>query len=289
MNTPVGVSSPGISRATIFEHARKLPAAPQVLAGLCELLQDVNTDLAQIAEEIRFEPTLTVRIIRMSNSAVFGGGRRVGSVDEAVNRVGFAEVLRLVGAATVAGLVDRSLGCYNIGAEQLRESLLLHALASEILAGRSGVDGRIAYTAGLLRGLGMMVLDRAGRTTIAPTDAYDIRRFPTYGEWERAHFATEGGEVTTIIMTEWQFPPEIVAALQGHLLRRESDYKDRFACVLNLAGAIVAEQGRALPGETDCWQLTPEKLAGAGLDEEQFRAAAVEATALFERQRAALY
>src|SRR5215216_135519 len=112
-----------ITRDVILEQARKIPAAPQVLAGLCELLQDVNTDLDQIAAEIRFDPALTARVIRISNSPVFGSGQRLGSVDEAVNRVGFGEVLRLVGAATVAGMVDRALGCYGIPAELLRESL----------------------------------------------------------------------------------------------------------------------------------------------------------------------
>src|SRR5262245_57810393 len=109
-----------IRREVILEHARRLPAAAQVLAGLCELLQDVNTDLEQIAAEIRLEPTLAARVIRMSNSPVFGCGDRVGSVDEAVNRVGFSEVLRLVGAATVASIVDRELTCYGVSVERLR-------------------------------------------------------------------------------------------------------------------------------------------------------------------------
>jgi HD-like signal output (HDOD) protein len=140
MPPQVGVSDLVVTRDTILVHARQLPAAPQVLAGLCELLQDVNTDLDQIAAEIRVEPALAARVIRMSNSPVFGGGQRVGSVDEAVNRVGFGEVLRLVGAATVAGLVDRALGCYAIPADRLRESLLFHALASESLAAYAEID-----------------------------------------------------------------------------------------------------------------------------------------------------
>ncbi|HVS54302.1 MAG TPA: HDOD domain-containing protein [Opitutaceae bacterium] len=278
-----------LTRDNILEHARTLPAAPQVLAGLCELLQEVNTSLDEIAEHIRRDPALAARVIRISNSVVFGGGGKIGSVDDAVNRVGFGELLRLVGAATAAGLVERSLAGYQIPAETLRESLLLHALASEALAGYAGTDPRTAYAGGLLRALGMMVLDRAARGRLTPADAYDPARGNGYWEWEGEHFGLGSTEVATMVLDEWKFPAEIVAAIQEHLLRDASSYGDRFACVLNLAGAIVAEAGLALPGDRACWTVTTEKLEAAGIDESQFQAASAEARALFEHQRAALY
>jgi HD-like signal output (HDOD) protein len=278
-----------LTRATILEHARTLPAAPQVLAGLCELLQEVNTGLDQIADQIRKDPTLAARVIRISNSVVFGGGGRIGSVDDAVNRVGFGELLRLVGAATAAGLVDRTLTFYVLPADKMRESLLLHALASEAVAGYAGIDVRTAYAGGLLRALGMMVLDRAARGRLTPADAFDPQRHASYSDWEMSRFGLGSMEVATIVLDEWRFPPELVTAIQDHLLLREDGYEDRFACVLNVAGAIVAERGLALPGEKSCWALTPEKLAAAGLDEEQYQAASEQARAVFEVQRAALY
>lgn len=278
-----------LTRDHILEHARTLPAAPQVLAGLCELLQEVNTGLDEIADQIRKDPTLAARVIRISNSIVFGGGGRIGSVDDAVNRVGFGELLRLVGAATAAGLVERSLTFYGIEAEKLRESLLLHALASEAIANFAGVDSRTAYAGGLLRALGMMVLDRAARGRVVPADGYTAQGYGGYWEWEGARFGLGSMEVATMVLDDWRFPSELVSAIQEHLLGSEDSYRDRLACVLNLAGAIVAEGGRALPGELTCWTVTPEKLAAAGLDEEQFQAASAQARALFEHQKAALY
>ncbi len=288
MHGTADISAPGIARDAILEHARALPASPQVLAGLGELLQDINTDLSEIATQIRVEPTLAARVIRMSNSAVFGVGQRVGSVDEAVNRVGFGEILRLVGAATVSGLVDRSLGCYGIAAMRLRESLLLHALASEALATPAGIDERTAYSAGLLRATGLMVLDRVGRAQSKPPAIFDGTHYAGYSEWETSHFGITGTEVTALILDEWRFPAEVVAAQREHLLLTAESYADRLACVLNLAGAIVADKGLALVGEVDCWRLTDEKLAGAGIDADQFQAAAGQAGRMFERHRGAL-
>jgi len=276
-----------VSREKILTTARLLPAAPQVLAGLCELLQDVNSDLDQVANQIRFDSALSARVIRISNSATYGGGQRIGTVDEAVNRVGFGEILRLVGIATVAGLVDRSLTFYGIGAERMRESLLLHALASEALAQRADVDPRLAYSGGLLRNLGVMVLDRVARERQPAPDAYDLQRSPTYVDWETHTFGLTNTEVTTTVLDEWHFAPELVAALQEHLLTREAGYDDRLACVLNLAGAVVASAGFALPGDMGFWTPSDNKFSATGLDAEALNEVGDQVRGVFERQRAA--
>lgn len=277
-----------LTRDQILDHARALPAAPRVMAELCDLLQDINADLDQVSLVIRGDPALAARVIRISNSIVFGGQWQVASIDEAVNRVGFEEVLRLVGTASVAGFVDRSLAAYELEAELVRASLLLHALASEALARHTMIDPRTAYTAGLLRALGMLVLDRAARGRMPDHLRYDLREFPTYAEWEHARFGVGACDVTRMILDEWRFPGEIVTAIDAHLLLRPGAGENSFACLLNLAGSIVDGAGYALPGDRLHWTVTPEKLGAAGLDEAQLESAAGEALRNFERQRAGL-
>jgi HD-like signal output (HDOD) protein len=277
-----------VSREKILTTARLLPAAPQVMAGLCELLQDVNSDLAQVANQIRVDAALSARVIRISNSPAYGGsGVRIGSVDEAVNRVGFGEILRLVGIASVAGLVDRSLVFYGIGAERMRESLLMHALASEALAGRVDVDSHLAYAGGLLRSLGVMVLERIARERQPAPETFDAQKFPSYLEWERHSFGTTNIEVMTILLEEWRFSPVLIGALQNHLLIAEESYDDRLACVLNLAGAVVAQAGLALTGEAEAWTVTDNKFSVTGLDDRMLREVSAEVRVVFERQRSA--
>lgn len=276
-----------LTRDQILDHARALPAAPRVMAELCELLQDINTDLDQIALVIRADPALAARVIRISNSIVYGGEWQVSSIDDAVNRVGFEEVLRLVGTASVAGFVDRSLTMYGLEAEDVRASLLMHALAAEALARHTMVDPRTAYTAGLLRALGMMVLDRAARGRLAENLAFKADQFPTYLDWELARFGLGSADVTRMTLDEWRFPDEIVTAIEEHL-PQSGQFENAFAALLNVAGSIVTTVGLALPGERNHWTLTPEKLAAAGLDESQVESATADAQAHFDRQRAGL-
>lgn len=277
-----------ISREKILTTARSLPAAPQAMAGLCELLQDVNVDIGQIAEQISVDPALAARVVRMSNSVAFGGGGNIGSVDEAVNRVGFSEVLRLVGAATVSTMVDRNLAGYGLAGERLRESLLMHAIASEMLARHTAIDPRTAYTGGLLRAIGMMVIARIGFSAGRAEGAFDPARHATYAEWEGECFGIAGTEVTAIILREWRLPPELIGAIREHVQLGEAGGSNPFACLLNLAGGIVAAAGLALEGEAGCWGVTAAKLATAGLTEAQWEESKTNAIETFNRMVVAL-
>lgn len=258
------------------------------MAGLCELLQEVNADLGRIADQISVDPALASRVVRISNGVVYGGDGAIGSVEDAVNRVGFAEILRLVGAVTVSALVDRNLAGYNVAAERLRESLLLHAIASEVLARRTSIDPRTAYLAGLLRAVGMMVIARLGASSGGGDENFDARRHATYAEWEGERFGVAGTEVTAMILEEWRFSPTVVQAIRGHMGSGEALTDDPFACLLNLAGGIVSVAGMALEGEKAFWEPSAEKFAVLGITESQWREAGFEARAAYERIASAL-
>ncbi|MBI5382078.1 MAG: HDOD domain-containing protein [Opitutae bacterium] len=277
-----------LAREKILNTARTLPAAPQVLAQLGEMLQNVNTGLDEIAELLKRDAALVARIIRISNSPYFGGDGSIGAIEEAVNRVGFGEVYRLVGMATTSRLIDRALTYYRVDAEALREHMLFTAIASEALAEETGMDARNSYTAGLLRPLGMLVLDRVARERLPERESYDHVTYGGYAKWEGQVFSVGNGEVASMILTDWRFPDEIANGIRVHYLQRDTDYGNRIACLLNIAGWLTTQDGFGLPGERVYWELRGRILETAGLREEQIRPVGVRVRNEFERSRQSL-
>jgi len=276
-----------LTRDSIFKIARTLPAAPKVLAQLGELFQDINVGLDEVASLIKRDAALTARIIRISNSVVYGGSIRIGAIEEALNRVGFSEVHRLVGLIASNLLADRPLVFYGVPAEPLREHMLFTALACEALAEENGLDPRSAYTIGLMRTIGMLVLDRVAER-LPQITPYDHGRMGGYLVWEGIVFGLSNSEVAALILTDWHFPPEIIGAVREHYLLRPDDYDNRLACLLNVAGRVVAEAGHTLPGDRRYWELSPRKLEIVGLREDQVHTAGERARTAFERLRSEL-
>jgi HD-like signal output (HDOD) protein len=263
-------AAPALAREKLLTTARLLPAAPQVLAQLGELLQDVNTNLDEITALLKRDAALVARIIRISNSAFFSRGR-IGSIEEAVKRVGYGEIYRLVGVATTSRLVDRALVYYRVDPGPLRENMMYTALACEALAPECGLDSRRAYTAGLLRALGMLVLDRVAREFLPLENAYDHHRYGGYGSWEGQVFSLGSCEVAALILGDWHFPTDIVDAVRENHLLRDADYGNRFACLLNVAGWLATQEQLGLPGELAYWDPAPRKFERLGLSEEKMR------------------
>ena len=267
-------------RERILDIARTLPPAPRVFAELDRLLRDANSGLDEISELIKRDATLVGHIIRVSNSAVYGGEQPTGSVEEAVVRIGFQEVFRVVGQVAMARLAERPLLSYGIDTDQLREHMLHTAFVCEHLATECGIDPRSAYTAGLMRPLGLLVLDRLAEQygNIAP---YHPVHDPDYLAWEGRAFGLSSCEVAGMVLREWAFPTEIVEAIQTQYLLRSEDLNHKFACLLNLASGLVADDGHGLLGEMSHWGGTAWKLDTLGLTESRFQAAAGRAREAF--------
>lgn len=275
------IASP-VPRATLLHVVKTMPSAPQILARIGHLMLAMDAELDDITGLLKRDPALTARIIRISNSAAYNTGTPFASLEDALARVGLTEVYRLTGFAAIAQVADASLVRYGVSGAQLRENSLLTALVMEALARPAGVDPRAAYTAGLLRSVGKIALDRLTRD-----HAYDggsgIRG--PLAEWEGGFIGLSNCEAAAIILGEWRFPEETIMAIRDHYAPEKSE---ALAQLLNLAAGAAERSGHGLPGELGYWALSPEKLAAAGVDESQVDDAMRLALERFGPVRAAL-
>jgi HD-like signal output (HDOD) protein len=272
----------------IFEVAEKLPSAPQILAELSELLEDTNSDIDDIGNLLRRDGVLAAAVLRMSNSVYYGSGG-VGSIEAAVNRVGFGEVHRLVGCAATGVLADRALTFYGIEAQPLREHMVCMALAAEALATATEFNPRHAYTAGLLRPIGIMVLDRMARSGLSSKDMFNLERDHNYAEWEGRVLQIRNAAVTAVVLAEWRFARDVVEAERGHCLLPGATLPTRGAGLLNIAGWLVHKLGFGLQGEEKLWELAPDRLSLAGITQEHVNNCVEQVKSNFENLRAALH
>ena len=255
-----------IPRETLLHVVKSLPAAPRIMSQLGHLLLDPNSDMGEITELLRRDTALTARIIRISNSAFYNTGQPYGTLDEALARVGYMEVYRLTGLAAVSQMSDQELPLYGITGAQLRENSLLTALVMEALADRVQIDPRLAYTAGLLRSVGKIALDRLTRSG-SYNGSYKGREQGRLGDWETQFIGMSNCEAAAVILKEWRFPLSTVGGIRDHYLTASG--ASPLAQLLNLASGAAERGGHGLPGESDYWTNSLAACRDLPLDEEQ--------------------
>lgn len=252
-----------LDRSKIISLGNRLAPSAAVLGRLRSLLENPNTGTGEIVDLVRVDPALTFHVIRMSNSVIFGLHERHDSLEGAVGRLGFSEIYRLVGLAATHQVCQGALRHYRLPAMRLWENAIATAAAAEVLATPAGCDPGMAYTAGLLRTLGRVILDGAAEGRVYPGEA----EWPLVAEWERVNFGLTAAEVTAVLLEYWRFETEVVDSVHGHCDPFGAPESNVGACVLNLACGVAARFGLDLPGETSHWMGNPAILTLANVTE----------------------
>ncbi len=101
---------------------------------------------------------LTAKILQVCNNPQFGGVSQVSDLNEAIMRMGFGEVFRIVASVVSAQALGGSQPGYGLKRGELWEHSAVTALAAQVIARDRGLDANQAFTAGLLHDIGKIVL-----------------------------------------------------------------------------------------------------------------------------------
>lgn len=256
----------------LLAAARRLPSSPRVFGALESAMRNPDVSIDSIVDIVRVDPSLAVRVIRVSNSPVFRRGAAVESLDIAISRVGLREIHRLVGAAVADQLYAVGLTLYRISGDDLWLNALVTALSAEQFAAASGRDSREAYTLGLLRNSGRMLLQRIGQeAALPPTSGMKANGAETRA-WELATFGLSADEAGAELLSLWGFADATVQGLRYAWSPTQDPRRGFEPAILHLAnwGAVCLDQGLAI--ETNAWTVDPPILRQLGISRERAEA-----------------
>ncbi len=191
--------------------------------------------MQEVVALVRLDPSISARVLQIGNSVCYSHGSRCYTVDEAVNRVGFDPIFEIVGTTVATQVLIRPMMAYGMEVDDFWKNSVATALAAEIIAEQIGADRDIAYTIGLLHGLGMLAIDEwAFRSQ--PTLQLSSRGLPLETcEAERVALGFHNAEVGAAMMRQWDFPSVMTEPVRWQYLPRGTLAHQRLASLLNAA------------------------------------------------------
>jgi len=187
-----------------------IPSLPEAVNRILVELQAEEPDLRRVNELLSGEVGLTVRILRLVNSARYSpGGSRIGTIEAATAMLGLTATRQLVQAAAVGGAFK---GVPGVDMTEFWRHSLDVAKIAQSLADEFRLDKGIAFTAGLLHGTGDLVLKMAmpDRASLRPDFATDDSRY----EAQIADLGYAYPEVGAAFASRWLFPETIAEAIR---------------------------------------------------------------------------
>lgn len=191
-------------------HAR-LPSPAPVVMTLFERIEHGSAE--SIAQVIETDPAMSARLLRLANSAFFGSSG-VGSVQDAVVRVGTVDVAALVLASEVMQLF-RGIPLERWNLQRFWDHSLLTACFAQVLAPRATTPAQSVWLCGLLHDIGKLALVRHCPDEYAQVLALDERGVALL-DAERAVFGQTHAAVGEALLRTWRLPDELAICAACH-------------------------------------------------------------------------
>jgi len=252
--------------ADLFQRCEALPVAPTLLRELIDSFSDENTTVQDLATLMERDPAVCAQLLRLANSAYFHLPEPVSSTTQALQHVGITNARSL---AISLGLMS----CFASVPESVLHALWQHSLRTAIAAshwaGSAKQTTSIAYTAGLLRSIGQLVMQVGMPQQLAILDASIARNSPLRAAAEKASWGYAFTDVGAELCRQWRLPSQFSDAIAASASDLEPAADQPLAALLHLAAWQAWASDHTLNrSEVEAlWPVTAAQQAGVAFSQ----------------------
>ena len=249
----------------------ELATLPEVTIKIIELVEDHNSTARDLHAVIKNDPALSVKVLKVVNSAFYGLPGQVASVDRAIILLGLSAVKNISIAASIARLFKGKRLSEQFSAADLWRHSVAVAVAARAIAKYSPhpVMTDEVFVAGLIHDIGMLIerqvfSDEFTQVVDECTGA-DIN----FMECERRIIGADHQAFGVGLTTKWKFPRHLRAAVGFHHNPETLSVELRnIATLLQMADIICCQEqlGFYLTAQHDT--ITEEMMDALGVTEE---------------------
>jgi len=219
-------------RDEILAKLFTISALPAVATEVTRLLQDPESEIADIVQAIEYDPGLTSNVLRLANSAYYGFRESVSSVRDAVVRLGTKSIFQMVVSWAFSPMAQMNVPGYGLPAGKLWE----HSVAVAFGAEQLSKDLKVAsadhtFTAGLLHDIGKIALGTFVQIDIDEITGLVAQDKISFEAAEQHVLGIDHAEAGAILLDNWNLPPLVGETTRWH---HQPDFLSNGAVIIDL-------------------------------------------------------
>jgi len=207
-----------------------MPAFPKSVQRILELTRDVNSTPKDLVDVIDKDPVVTVKVLKVVNSAYYSLPKQITSIGHAVVYLGFNTIKNLALSIAAIGMLPKDNAAGFDVQQYLLHSLATAGIAKQLALKVDDADPMDCFIAGLLHDFGKVVFAQ-----FMPIEFRAALQISAEGK-SSLHAAlqtTIGADhavVGAMLVEKWRFAPHLIDTIRH---QRVEDLKDTdmIACV----------------------------------------------------------
>lgn len=243
-----------LSPEQLTANCPELSTLPEVYHKLNEAINSPNCTTGIISRIISQDPILTMKVLRMVNSAFYGFPQEIEDIPQAILIIGLQQLNDLVLANTVISLFDGyKLELFSM--EDFWKFSIAGGLSSRILGNLSSQNfSERLFVGGLLHNVGRLIMAISKPDLMLEAHELSLREQILLHEAEKKVFGFNNEEMNFHLMQEWSLPSSIIDISSHYLTPMNSNEHQNEAMIVGIANALT--QSLSL-GSTGDYYINP--------------------------------
>ncbi len=271
LNTSFAPQQRQESIVDLLDDVEGLVSAPDICMQIFETIHSPASGAKDIAALISVDPNLTVRLLRIANSAFYSFSRKIETISRAITIIGNAELYQLVlsisAVKSFSNIPNDLIKMETFWRHSVYTALLARALAMRLHV----LHPERLFVAGLVHDIGSLILyhqrPEAMRDLLLIADGNEEVLYQA--EVEQFGFSHAG--IAAHLMEQWQFPESLREAVKWHHDPVQADSGRTEAHILALANHLVneSEQGNFMGSNKAELHISQSLLDELGVQEDE--------------------
>ena len=234
-----------------------LPPIPMVMTELIQALHDDDIDLNALGRIISKDPSMSMNVLKVANSAFYGLRNKVSTIEHAVRMLGTREITLLCIACSAGRVLNPSPREPAIDMAMFWRHSVATGVFAKMLAGELNI-GLLSniYLAGLVHDVGKIVLDRFAHDIYTDVMRLMCSEGMYMADAERRIIGASHDLVGAWLMEKWQLPSIFVWVANRHHAIGEAPEEHLIAvAIVALANHLAWAKGFGFGGDKDGFVL----------------------------------
>jgi HD-like signal output (HDOD) protein len=201
----------------IMAKVDEFPTLPTVYSNLVDAIANPRCNAGDVAKVISNDQSSSTKILKISNSAIYGFVAKVSSINQAVVSIGFKEIRSLVLALSVIKMFEESKDIEAIKPVDLWQFSFAVGSISRNLAKACGVKMVEDYfVAGIVHGIGKLLFLNFMPDIYNKIILYSRQNNLPLHQVERATFGISHAGIGKMLGEKWKLPRELITTLGNY-------------------------------------------------------------------------
>ena len=259
-------SNNDLTIAGLFNNDLQLASPPNIYFELKKIVEDPNRSMADAAFVIEKDASLSIRLLKIVNSAFYGFPSTITSIDRAINLIGAKELQSLTLSTIVierfTDLPDELISMHDFWARNLHCALIAQGIDFHL--GNKHSDS--IFISGLLHNIGELVFFRCipelaikvNQLILQPDNLNDTDEITIETEVIGFDHYQTGAALTEL----WRLPEEITASIRLHAFPETNEEHRKIAAIVRLADCYSKIDRNCSDSVINCVDISADEMSG---------------------------